>query len=177
VSTLRRNEAPWMSDRKAATSGRQPIDRWAGQRDSGAVGIDEVIEQYHLACDAFATGDPEPIKALCTRSDDSLLANPFGGFSRGWDEVSRALDFASSNFRDGLPVRFEEVTRYAGADLVVLFEHEQWETKVGGRDELSPWELRVTTTFRAGTDGWRWLSRHADPLMTPHQDGPIRPSR
>jgi hypothetical protein len=80
VSTLRRNEAPWMSDRKAATSGRQPIDRWAGQRDSGAVGIDEVIEQYHLACDAFATGDPEPIKALCTRSDDSLLANPFGGF-------------------------------------------------------------------------------------------------
>ena len=103
------------------------------------------------------------------------MANPFGGYSRGWDEVSRALDFASSNFRDGLPVRFEEVTRYAGADLV--FEREQWETKVGGRDELSPWELRVTTTFRAGTDGWRWLSRHADPLMTPHPDGPIRPSK
>jgi hypothetical protein len=71
--------------------------------------------------EAFALGDPAPIKALYARSDDVLLANPFGGSSRGWDAVSQAMDFASSNFRDGIQV--EEVARYTGVDLVTLFEH------------------------------------------------------
>jgi ketosteroid isomerase-like protein len=138
--------------------------------------IGQVIEQYHSGLHVFAVGDPEPIKAMYARSEDVLLANPFGGSSRGWDAVSKALEFASSNFRDGMPVRFEEVSRYVGADLVTLFEHEHWETKVGGRDEPSPFDLRVTTTFRLERDGWQLVSRHADPLTTPHPDGPIRPT-
>ena len=138
--------------------------------------IEQVIEQYHSACDAFAIGDPAPIKALYARSEDVLLANPFGGASRGWTSVSEALDFASSNFRDGKRVRFEEVSRYSSADLVTLFEHEHWETKVGTRGALSPFDLRVTTTFRLESGGWKLVSRHADPLTTSHPDGPLRPS-
>jgi ketosteroid isomerase-like protein len=105
-----------------------------------------------------------------------LLANPFGGVSRGWPAVSQALDFASSNFRDGQRVRFEEVSRYSSADLVTLFEQEHWETKVGARNELAPFDLRVTTTFRLDNGEWKVVSRHADPLTTPHPDGPLRPS-
>jgi ketosteroid isomerase-like protein len=138
--------------------------------------IARVIEQYHSACDAFAIGDPAPIKALYARGEDVLLANPFGGTSRGWTAVSQALDFASSNFREGKRVRFEEVSRYSGADLVTLFEQEHWETKVGARNELSPFDLRVTTTFRMDGSEWKVVSRHADPLTTPHPDGPLRPS-
>src|SRR5688500_3616429 len=104
--------------------------------------IAQVIEQYHSSCYAFARGGPAPVKSLYARSDDVLLANPFGGSSRGWTAVSQALDDASSNFRDGQPVRFEEVARYTGADLITLFEYEHWETKVGGRSEPSPFDLR-----------------------------------
>lgn len=138
--------------------------------------VGHVVTQYHSACDAFALGDPAPVKALYSQREDVLLANPFGGSSRGWDAVSQALDFASSNFHDGTPVRFEEVSRFTSADLVTLFEVEHWETKVAGRSERSPFDLRVTTTFRRENDGWKLVSRHADPLMTPHPDGPIRPS-
>jgi ketosteroid isomerase-like protein len=138
--------------------------------------IAQVIERYHSACDAFATGDPAPIKALYARSEDVLLANPFGGASRGWTAVSQALDFASSNFRGGKSVRFEEVSRYSSGELVTLFEKEHWETKVGARRELAPFDLRVTTTFRLDSGEWKIVSRHADPLMTPHPDGPLRPS-
>jgi ketosteroid isomerase-like protein len=138
--------------------------------------IGHVVAQYHSACDAFAQGDPAPVKALYARRGDVLLANPFGGSSRGWDEVSQALDFASSNFHDGKAIRFEEVSRYTSADLVTLFEVEHWETKVAGRSEPSPFALRVTTIFRRESDGWKLVSRHADPLTTPHPDGPIRPS-
>jgi len=138
--------------------------------------IAHVIEQYHSACHAFATGDPVPIKALYARSNDVLLANPFGGSSRGWQAVSQALDYASSNFRDGRPVRFEELSRYTSDDLVALFEHEHWETKVRGRSDMSPFDLRVTTTFRREADGWKLVGRHADPLTTAHVDGPLRPT-
>jgi ketosteroid isomerase-like protein len=138
--------------------------------------IEQVIEQYHAACDAFAMGDPAPIKALYARDEDVLLANPFGGASRGWTTVSQALDFASSNFRDGKRVEFEEVSRYSGADLVTLFEQEHWETKVGSRNELAPFDLRVTTTFRLDGGEWKLVSRHADPLTSRHPDGPLRPS-
>lgn len=135
-----------------------------------------VIEQYHASMDAFALGDPAPVKALYARSDDVLLPNPFGGFSRGWDAVSQAMDFASSNFRDGTPVQTEEVTRYTDADLVTLFEFEHWHVKVAGRTESLPFHLRVTTTFRRESDEWKVVSRHADPLTTPHPDGPLRPT-
>jgi ketosteroid isomerase-like protein len=138
--------------------------------------IAEVIEQSHSAWDAFAIGDPAPIKALYARGEDVLLANPYGGASRGWSAVSQALDHASSNFRDGERVRFEEVSRYSSADLVTLFEQEHWETKVGARNELTPFDLRVTTTFRLESGEWKIVSRHADNLTTPHLDGPLRPS-
>jgi ketosteroid isomerase-like protein len=140
------------------------------------VDIAQAIERYHSACDAFATGDPAPIKALYARTDDVLLANPFGGSSHGWEAVSHALDDASSTFRDGKPVRFEELARHASADLVAVFEREHWETKVRGRDDLSPFDLRVTTTFRREADGWKLVGRHADPLTTRHVDGPLRPT-
>lgn len=138
--------------------------------------IAEVIEQSHSAWQAFANGDPAPIKMLYARSEDVLLANPYGGVKRGWTAVSETLDSASSNFREGKPVRFEEVSRYSSADLVTLFEQEHWEMKVGARTELTPIDLRVTTTFRLEDGGWKIVSRHADNLTTPHPDGPLRPT-
>jgi hypothetical protein len=100
--------------------------------------IAQAIERYHSACDAFAMGDPAPIKALYARSEDVLLAIPFGGTSRGWTAVSQALDFVSSNFRDGKRVRFEEVSRFSSADEIIP-------VAVGGviMLPLAPWVIRA----------------------------------
>lgn len=59
---------------------------------------------------------------------------------------------------------------------MTLFEQEHWETKVGARDEPSPFDLRVTSTFRLQDREWKLVSRHADPLTTPHPDGPLHPT-
>ena len=138
--------------------------------------VEVVIEQSHSAWHAFANGDPAPIKALYARSEDVLLANPYGGVKTGWTAVSEALAAASSNFRDGERVQFEEVCRYTSADLVTLFELEHWKIKVGGLEELTPVDLRVTTSFRLDDGEWKIVSRHADNLTTFHPDGPLRPS-
>ena len=58
-------------------------------------------EHHHAAADEFARGNPEPVKAVWSRRDDVTLANPFGPAVRGWNQVSEALDYASSRFRDG----------------------------------------------------------------------------
>jgi ketosteroid isomerase-like protein len=133
-----------------------------------------VLEEYHLAADEFAKGDPEPVKELYSHREDVTIANPFGPPVRGWDQVSRALEYASSRFREGQVTSFESLAQYVAADLASILEVERWEAKVGERDELTPFVLRVTSTFRREDDAWKLVHRHADPIATPSPEGPLR---
>jgi len=136
--------------------------------------LEQAIERYHRAVDEFARGNRDPVKALFSHGDDVTLANPFGPPVRGWDQVSEALDYASSRFREGEVTSFESIARYVAADLASILEVEQWEAKVGGRDEVTPFVLRVTTTFRQEDDTWKLVHRHADPISTADPEGPLR---
>ena len=59
----------------------------------------DVYAQFEPAWDEFAKGNPEPAKAMYSHRDDATLANPFGPAVRGWDQVSKTLEYASSRFR------------------------------------------------------------------------------
>jgi len=135
--------------------------------------LEQTLEQYHLAADEFAKGNPAPVKALWSHRDDVTLANPFGPSVRGWKQVSQALEYASSRFRDGEVTSFEGVARYETTDLASIHELERWQAKVGSREEVAPFDLRVTSTFRREGDTWKLVHRHADPVPTPHPDGPL----
>jgi ketosteroid isomerase-like protein len=127
-------------------------------------------------------GDPWEADLLPTTWPRRLPAlqfgrvNPFGPAVRGWDQASQALEYASSRFRDGEVTAFEEVARYASADLVVIHEKEQWQAKVSGGEELSRFGLRVTSTFRREDSTWKLVHRHADPITTADPKGPLRGS-
>lgn len=139
--------------------------------------LDESADRYHEAVDAFARGRAEPVKELYSRREDVTLANPFVGPPvRGWEDVSAALDFASSRFSGGRVARFEPVATYVGSDLASILEMERWESRVGGREDLTSFVLRVTTTFRLEDGSWKVVHRHADPISTPSPDGPLRAS-
>ena len=136
--------------------------------------LEEVVEHYHVAADALANGDPQPVKALFARSEDVMYANPFGPAVVGWPAVSKALDHASSRFSDGEVTAFERVTQYVSSELACLHELERWRAKVAGRAEPSEFALRVTTTFRREDGVWHLVHRHADPINTADQNGPLR---
>jgi ketosteroid isomerase-like protein len=139
--------------------------------------LDEVIDRYHRALDEFARGDPEPVKASYAHDDNITLANPFvGPPAQGWAQVSEALDFASARFRDGEVTGFEMIATYPGRDFATMLELEQWQAKVGERDDVTPFLLRVTTTFRREEASWKLVHRHADPIATPSPEGPLRAS-
>ena len=138
--------------------------------------IDSLIREFREAARAFAKGDPEPVKVLFSHRDDVVLANPFGPAVTGWPQVSAALDYASSRFRDGDVTSFETVARYDGSDLVTIHEVERWRAKVGNDTELSSFVLRVTSTYRREAGGWKLVHRHADPIASPDARGPVRSS-
>ena len=133
-----------------------------------------VLEQYHAALDAFSRGNPEPVKSVFSHQEDVTLANPFGPAVRGWEHVVEALDFASSRFRDGEVPRFDAVAHYVTSDLATILEIEHWRARVSGREDIASFVLRVTSTFRREGGSWRLVHRHADPIVTPHPDGPLR---
>jgi ketosteroid isomerase-like protein len=105
------------------------------------------------------------------------LANPFGPAVRGWDRVSETLDYASSRFRDGAFIGTERISEYKSYELVCLLDIEHWKARVGERQDVEPFDLRVTTTLRREDDGWKIVHRHADPITTFDPSGPMRNPR
>lgn len=135
--------------------------------------LERAMERNLQAMRVFATGDNRPTKEFYSHNDDVTLANPFGGISRGWNEVSVALDYAVARFRDG-DVTVENMAVYESGDIATTLDLEHWRTRFGGRQEMSEFSLRVSTTFRRETDEWRLVQRHADPLVTHSAEGPLR---
>jgi ketosteroid isomerase-like protein len=58
------------------------------------------------------------------------------------------------------------VAKWVSGELSCIVELEEWRTKVGGREDVAPFTLRVTSLFRAEGGGWKVVHRHADPITT-----------
>ena len=110
--------------------------------------FDEVLEQCHLALDELMKGSAEGYKRVYSRRDDVTLANPFGPPARGWDEVAPTLEGAASHYRDGETTGFENIAKYITPNLAYTVEMERMQAKVGGREDITPIAVRVTTIFR-----------------------------
>ena len=57
------------------------------------------------------------------------------------------MERAASNFRDGGMVAFEEVAKYVTPELAYTVWLKQ-KAKIGGREDVTPFTLRVTMIYR-----------------------------
>jgi ketosteroid isomerase-like protein len=137
------------------------------------VDLDQAIDVQCEAMKAIVRGDAEPAKKMYSEADDATLANPWGPVVRGRDAIVEMLDFVATRFRDGVCEGVERLAAYIDENVATIVENERWRVKVGGRDELSPFDLRVSTTYRCEGDVWKVVLRHADPITTPRVQGPI----
>jgi ketosteroid isomerase-like protein len=110
----------------------------------------------------FARGRPADFKALWSHGDEVTLSGGLGGaIEVGWARVAERLDWASSNYADGVRSRQEFGGRVEG-NFAYLVQKEVIEARIGGRTERAKQELRVTMVFRRNRDRWRIVHRHAD---------------
>ena len=132
-----------------------------------AVGdVDQLNEQYHLASGEFLKGNPDPVKKLWSHREDVSLANPYGPPVRGWDEVAKTIEHASSLRSDGEFVGWQIVAKYVTSELAYVVGIERAKAKIGGREEITPYAVRSTMIFRPEDGEWKVVHRHADPITT-----------
>jgi ketosteroid isomerase-like protein len=104
---------------------------------------------------------------MYSHQEDVSLANPFGPPVRGWEQAAATMERAASNYRDGEITGFETVAKYVTPHLAYIVEVERYQAKVGGREEVTPIALQVTSIFRPEEGTWKIVHRHADPITTP----------
>ena len=68
--------------------------------------------------------------------------------------------------RDGEATGFERVSEHVTPELACFVEVERYRAKVGGRDDITPVSVRVTSILRKEDGVWRLVHRHADPIIS-----------
>ncbi len=128
--------------------------------------LDQVLEQFQLAGNEFMKGNPKPVQDLFSHREDVTLANPFGPPVRGWEHVAATQERGASNYRDGEIYDFETVAKYVTPELACVVWLERTNAKVGGREDVTPCDPRVTMVLRPEDGTWKVAHRHADPITT-----------
>jgi ketosteroid isomerase-like protein len=128
--------------------------------------LDAAVELHHRAGDTIMKGSHDGYANLYSRQDDVTLGNPFGPFARGYEDVLRTLQSAASHYQDGEAIGSERVSEHVTPELACFVEVEHYRAKVGGRDEITPVSVRVTSIFRKEEGLWRLVHRHADPITS-----------
>ena len=140
---------------------------------TGVEDLDAVLERFKQAGQEFVKGNPKPVQEMFSHREDVTLANPFGPPARGWEQVAEAQRRGASVFRDGEIYDFETVARYVTAELACILWIERTNAKVGGAEEISPCDLRVTMALRPEDGTWKVAHRHADPITTARPAEPV----
>lgn len=130
------------------------------------VDFDEAVEQYHAALREFVKGNPGPNEERFTHQEDVTLANPIAPVAHGWEQVAGTMERAAAQIRDGEIIAFERVAQYVTSDLACIVEIERNMGRLGGKEDIVHFDLRVTTVFRPEDGTWKVVHRHADAVTT-----------
>ncbi len=126
--------------------------------------FDQVLEQCQQALREFPKGNPEPMQSMFSHREDVTLANPIAPPARGWEQVAATMERAASNFRNGEIEGFEIVAKYVTPELAYIMWIERSKGKVGQREDIVLFPLRVTMIFRPEEGTWKVVHRHADQI-------------
>ena len=122
---------------------------------------DRFVSVCQQALDDLVEGRPEPFKALWSHADDVVIMGAFGGYERGWEQVSARLDWAAVGIK-ATDRTAENVVTVVRDDLAYTVDLEHMTRRVGDRSQ--PRTLRCTQAYRRENGEWKVVLRHADEL-------------
>jgi ketosteroid isomerase-like protein len=128
--------------------------------------VNQAWERFMAACQhaqhEMGAGRPEPFKALWSHAGDVAIMGGFGGYERGWEQVSARLDWASKGIA-ATDRREENIVTVVGEDLAYTVDLEHMTRHAGGQPR--PYTLRCTQVYRLEDGEWKIVLRHADELV------------
>jgi ketosteroid isomerase-like protein len=133
---------------------------------AAAEDLDGVIERCQQALRELVQGNPEPMQGMFSHREDVTLANPIAPPARGWEQVAATMKRAASNLREGEITDFETMARNVTPELAYVVWVERGKGKIGEREEIVAFPLRVTMIFRPEDGTWKIAHRHADTVTT-----------
>ena len=83
------------------------------------------------------------------------------------------MEHAASSRRDGDATGFEIVAKHVTPELAYVVEVERLKAKIGDREEITPYALRVTMIPRPEDGIWKVVHRHADPITATQPADPV----
>jgi ketosteroid isomerase-like protein len=127
--------------------------------------VDEAWNRFVMACQQalgeLVEGRPEPFKALWSHADDVVIMGAFGGYERGWEQVSARLDWAAKGIAS-TGRSAENVVTVVGDGLAYTVDLEHMTRHAG--DVPQHRTLRCTQAYRRESGQWKVVLRHADEL-------------
>lgn len=132
-------------------------------------GVRQAIERLHAAMNTLMSGDTSAIRALCSHRDDVTAFLGWGGYEKGWQEVSERWDWAGEQFKGGEPVTYQNLTTIITAGLAYMTDIETIRVQLDGMDKPTQWSNRVTHIFRLEDGEWRLVHRHANRLESAYR--------
>lgn len=128
--------------------------------------LDQVIEQCQRSLREFVKGNPEPNKTVFSHREDATLLNPLGSIDHGWEQVAETMERVASQVSGGEITSFDVVEKCVTPELAYVVWVERSKARVGERQDIAPFDLRVTMIFRPEDGTWKIVHRHADPITT-----------
>ena len=130
----------------------------------------EEFSRFLVRADAaqvkLQNGSSQEYKALWSNGDHVTISGGFGGtIEKGWDKVSKRLDWAATQFSNGTN-KIERLVAIADGDLGYVVQLEHIVFKVPATGAESTRDFRVTMVFRRERGKWKIVHRHADGMMT-----------
>jgi ketosteroid isomerase-like protein len=121
----------------------------------------EFVTKCQAALGELVEGRSDPYKELWSHADDVVIMGAFGGFERGWEEVSSRLDWAAKGIA-ATDRSAENVVTVVNNDLAYTVDLEHMTRQLG--DRAQPRTLRCTQAYRREGGEWKVVLRHADEL-------------
>lgn len=147
------------------------VSTTAAQAPRGAAtkandGFKDMLTRVDAAQLELQNGNAIAYKALWSHADDITLSGGFGGtIEKGWEQISRRLDWVGTQFSKGSNT-IERLVANESGDLGYVVQVEHLRYYVPGQAQESRRDYRVTMVFRRESGVWRIIHRQADSQMT-----------
>ena len=113
----------------------------------------EATAQFYTALNAMFNGEPEPMKAVWSHSEDVSYMGPGGEYQIGWNDVVKSWD-AQAAMKMGGKIESLDMHSFTGQDLAITQNYEQGENKDQDGKVVTV-KIRATNIFRKENGEWK----------------------